>query len=128
MTEHPRRSTHSASRLGRPSAGVGGRNKAEPARLDAVLPATLEAMGLTRKLEELALLRLWPTVVPAPYQKTAIATRLQRRGNSLWLQVRVSDPLVASELGFQLGELTQKLNTYAPQTGITLAGIALQVR
>jgi hypothetical protein len=99
--------------------------------LSDILPAVTQAMGWEAKVQELALLSLWPTVCaplnPAYAQKSQ-AWGVAKRGVKRLLQVSVEDALMASELNFAKEALLEGLNAYAPQTGLLLDGLDIKVK
>jgi hypothetical protein len=96
-----------------------------------ILPAVCRDLALDHKVNELALLALWPSQVEklsgavAAAQSKAI--RLKKQGNRTILVVKVASAALASELGFQAPALKEALNRFHPQTGIVLDQIQLSV-
>jgi hypothetical protein len=96
-----------------------------------ILPAVCRDLALDRKVNELALLALWPKQVEmlsgAVVAAQTKAVRLKKQGNRTILVVKVASAALASELGFQVPGLKEALNRFQPQTGILLDQIQFSV-
>jgi hypothetical protein len=96
-----------------------------------VLPVLYKDLKLDKKVNEFAFLALWPQAVTAvlgvEIAMQTQATRLRRQAGKTTLYAKVSSAALASELGFYTTALQKTLNAYAPQTGITIQRIQLQV-
>ncbi len=92
-----------------------------------ILPAVSEALQLDRKVQEMALLALWPQLVGATYAAHTRAVALKKRGDKFTLLVKVANAALASDLSFQLPVFLEALNRYQPQTGYRVDAIQLQV-
>ncbi|MBX2861762.1 MAG: DUF721 domain-containing protein [Vampirovibrio sp.] len=92
-----------------------------------VLGAVTEDLKLDQRVQEFALLNLWPQLVGEPYAGCSKASRISRRGNETVLTVKVSDSAMASQMGFLLPTVQTKLNSYKAQTGIQVDKINVQV-
>ncbi|HEY9686030.1 MAG TPA: DUF721 domain-containing protein [Coleofasciculaceae cyanobacterium] len=96
-----------------------------------ILPAVCRDLALDRKVNELALLALWPKQVEmlagAVAASQSKAIRLKKQGDRTILVVKVASATLASELGFQVPALKDALNRFHPQTGIMLDQIQLSV-
>ena len=99
--------------------------------LAQVLPGVCDGLQLDKKINELAVLALWPRQVEGICGKIAMenskAVRLKKQGNKTLLMVKVQHAALASELAFHLGDLKDALNRFHPQTGITVDVIQLVV-
>jgi hypothetical protein len=74
-------------------------------RLDAALPGTLKALGITRRTREAQALLLWPEVLGELAGETR-AVKLT--GGTLW--VDTSSNVLAQQLHFEAGRLRERLN------------------
>jgi len=92
-----------------------------------LLEQVAKQLGLDKKAQEFGVLSVWKVVVPDAYRTSAKADSVYYKGHKAYLRVRVKHPTVATELGFELEELREKVNAYALQTGIHLEGIELRV-
>lgn len=96
-----------------------------------VLPRVCEDLALDKKVNEMALLALWPKQVAGIAGQAAAentrAVRLRKQGYQTILSVKVTNAALASELSFQLPALKDALNAYAPQTGLKVDQIQLSV-
>jgi hypothetical protein len=96
-----------------------------------VLPGVCDGLQLDKKINELALMALWPKQVEGLCGKVAAdstrAVRLKKQGYKTLLMVKVSNSALASELSFQVHALKDALNRFQPQTGITVDQIQLVV-
>lgn len=107
-----------------------GRKPVRPGTLKAladVLPAVSDQLHLDRKVQEMALLALWPQLVGASYAAHTRAMALKKRGDKQTLLVKVANAALASDLSFQLPVLQEALNRYEPQTGLKVDAIHLMV-
>jgi len=99
--------------------------------LAQVLPGVCDGLQLDKKINELAVLALWPRQVEGICGKIAMenskAVRLKKQGDRTLLLVKVKHATLASELAFHLGALKDTLNRFHPQTGITVDVIQLVV-
>lgn len=101
------------------------------ASLSDVLPVLYRDLDMEKKVNEFAFLALWPKLVetlagPMMASQTR-AIRLKKQGYRTHLLVKVSNAVLASELGFQLLALKDALNGYHPQTGIQIDQIQMVV-
>ena len=94
---------------------------------NSLLQMVAKNLGLDKKAQEFGLLSVWKVVVPEIYKSSTKADSVYYKGKKAYLRIKVQHPTVASELGFELEDLRQKLNRYTPQTGIHLEGIELRV-
>lgn len=96
-----------------------------------VLPGVCQNLQLDKKINEMALMALWPKQVEGIAGKTASenskAIQLKKQGYQTTLLVRVSNAVMASELSFHVMMLKEALNKFTPQTGITVDRIQLTV-
>lgn len=114
-----------------------GRRTRKPERtgslssLGDVLPILYDDLNMEKKVNEFALMALWPQLVEslagAMMAGQTRAIRLKKQGYLTVLMVKVSNAALASELSFQLAHLKEALNQYAPQTGLTVDQIQLLV-
>ena len=106
--------------------------------LTEVLPEVVRDLNLEQKANDMAVLSLWPVVVPTELKPYARAIRLERaktKGGgaaSEWgqlpkmtLWVGVNSASAASRLTFVQHEVLEKLNTYTEQTGIRVTDIRI---
>jgi hypothetical protein len=111
--------------------------KAKPKRIGSlsslaqVLPGVCDGLQLDKKINEMALLALFPGQVEGLCGQVAAqgtrAIRLKKQGYKMLLVVKVSNAALASELTFQVPALKEALNRFQPQTGITVDQIQLVV-
>jgi hypothetical protein len=96
-----------------------------------ILPEVCEGLKLDEKINEMALLALWPKQVEAIAGSHAAqnsrAVRLKKQGYQTILLARVNQAALASELGFHLPLIKEALNRFTPQTGFTVDQIQLTV-
>lgn len=96
-----------------------------------VLPKVCQNLDLDKKVNEMALLALWPKQVAGIAGQVAAsntkAVRLRKQGYQTILSVTVSNAALASELSFQIPALKEALNRFTPQTGLTVDQIKLNV-
>lgn len=96
-----------------------------------VLPGLCQDLELDKKVNELALLALWPKQVAMVAGQVAAdhskAIRLKKQGYKTTLLVRVSNAALASEMTFQIPVIQEALNRFSPQTGIAVDHIQLTV-
>lgn len=101
------------------------------ASLAEVLPGLCEDLALDQKVNEMALLTLWPQqamlVTGIDTATRTKAVRLKKQGERTILQVRVEHATLAAELGFYLPAVKEALNRFAPQTGLVVDEIRLSV-
>ncbi len=95
--------------------------------LSSILPAVGDALGLAEKTQEMAVLSLWNQQLPQRYHGKTRPLRLKQEGKHWVMQVIVMNGAVASELSFDLSDITQRINTFTVQTGIHLERIELGV-
>jgi hypothetical protein len=99
--------------------------------LGDVLPGLYRDLDMDKKVNEFALLGLWPSLVQTFLGVSGAAQtrafRLRKQGYQTVLMVKVSNAALASELSFQLMHLKEALNGYTPQTGLTVDRIQLMV-
>ncbi len=123
MSEYPRR------RATKQPERVGSLNT-----LADVLPGLYKDLKMDLKINEFALLALWPTVLTAEMGPTAEiacehtkAIKIRRQGNKITLLVKVAHAVLASELTFHTMPLLSALNAYTPQTGLKVDQIQWMV-
>lgn len=96
-----------------------------------ILPQVCQNLKLDKKVNELALLALWPVQVAVLAGQVASqntrAVRLIQQGYQTVLMVKVSNASLASELSFYVPALKTALNGYKAQTGLTIDQIKLSV-
>lgn len=93
-----------------------------------ILPSFCESISLDDRIRDMAVLRLWPTLLPDErFQAVSRAIMLKRVGNQTHLLVRVSDATAASELSFYREQIRHALNDFASQTGVRVDDIRLHV-
>ena len=92
-----------------------------------LLEQVAQQLGLDKKIQEFGVLSVWKVVVPDAYRTSTEADSIYYKGKKAYLRIRVKHPTVATELGFELETLLEKINAYAAQTGIYLDGIELRV-
>ena len=110
--------------------------KPKPFSMEQLLPALRESLGLDHKVAELAVCRLWETLIPESYKPHVKAVGLVEKPNpnanpyhskpaeTLWtLELKASHGSYASEINLMAPALCEQMNTYAVQTGIRLASI-----
>lgn len=95
--------------------------------VQAVMAAVSQQLGLDNKVKEFALFGLWKSVAEPPFRDGIVGQRLRRQGTTTTLVVQVPHAAMASELAFHTPRYCQQLNTFAPQTGIVLDAIAVEV-
>lgn len=99
------------------------------ASLADVLPVLYRDLDMDKKVNEFALLALWPAMATSLIgSEGAAQTRavgLRKQGARTILQVRVANAALASELSFHLPAIQTALNGYAPQTGLRVDRIQL---
>jgi hypothetical protein len=94
-----------------------------------VLPVLYQDLDLEKKVNEFALLALWPAMatsllgVEAAAQTRAV--RLKKQGARTVLLVKVTSAALASELSFHLPAIQAALNGYTPQIGLRVDRIQL---
>ena len=113
-----------------PNANSYRKKKAKPQRVGSlsslanVLPGVCDGLQLDKKINELALLALFPRQVEGLCGKVAAegtrAIRLRKQGYKMVLLVKVANAALASELTFQVSVLKDALNRFQPQPGITV--------
>lgn len=96
-----------------------------------VLPKVCQDLELDKKVNEMALLALWPAQVAGLAGQSASentrAIRLRKQGYQTILSVKVTNAALASELSFHIPSLKAALNGYKAQTGLTVDQIKLSV-
>lgn len=97
-----------------------------------VLPQLCQSLELDKKVNELALLALWPQQVTAVMGQSQVAqqsraVRLRKQGYQMVLAVKVANAALASEMSFHLPALIGRLNAFKAQTGLTVDRIQLTV-
>lgn len=99
--------------------------------LSEVLPALCREIHWERKVNELAVLALWPhqtaVICGSRLSEGSRATGIRQRADKTILTVRVAHATIASELSFHVSALTDALNRFSPQTGVTIDRIQLTV-
>lgn len=99
--------------------------------LAEILPTLCRDLDIDKKVNELALLALWPRQVEAVAGAVAAAqskaVRLKKQGDRLILVVKVANAALASELGFHVPVIKEALNRFKPQTGLAIDQIQLSV-
>lgn len=113
--------------------------------LSGLLPQVAQALRLDERAGELALLRLWPTVLQAegleayleqswPLGVQALSGLKEAPSNKAESQtlqktmvVAVTSPMVVSNLQFSSLALLNRLNAYSPQTGVVLKSLRFKV-
>jgi hypothetical protein len=93
--------------------------------LTNILPQVVRDLNLEQKAHDMAVLSLWPVVVPADLKPYTRALRLERSKSKITLWVAASSSAAASRLTFVQHQILVQLNTYAPQTGITLSELRI---
>ena len=106
--------------------------KTDTQKLSDILPALCDAMKLDETVQELSVLRLWPTVLSAVldddrFRAATRATRTLDQGGRKILIVKVENAVIAGELNFARETLLTAMNAYTPQTGLRLDEIRLHV-
>lgn len=94
------------------------RRPGELKSLANILPRLCEEIHFEEKVRQMSLMSIWPLLVEEPYRSHSQAVKINKRGQKTVLTVRVSDPALASELGFQLDTIRRNLNSFTPQTGV----------
>jgi hypothetical protein len=94
---------------------------------NSLLQVVVRNLGLDKKAREFGVLSVWKVVVPEAYRESTKADSIYYKGKKAYLRIKVKHPTVASELGFELESLLEKMNGYSAQTGIHLEGIELRV-
>ncbi|HEX3629228.1 MAG TPA: DUF721 domain-containing protein [Candidatus Dormibacteraeota bacterium] len=74
-------------------------------RIDAALPTTLRALGITRRTREAQAIWLWSAVIGELARETQA---LKLTGGTLW--VTASSPALAHQLHLERGQLMTRLN------------------
>lgn len=96
-----------------------------------VLPQICQNLELDKKVNEMALLALWPNQVSqlagAVIGQNTRAVRLRKQGYQTVLLVKVANAALASELTFHIPALLNALNGYKAQTGLTVDRIQVSV-
>ncbi len=95
----------------------------------SVFPAVAEALGLEKQSAVMAVSRLFITALPNDYQAQVTPLRLEDspKHPNPTLVVAVPHGTLAAELQLLSTALCQHVNQYAPQTGITLHAIRVEV-
>jgi len=100
-------------------------------RLDSILPAVSETLGLKQKTAEFAILALWPVVLSRMGLETILnrskAYKLSVQGGKTTLRVRVSDAACAGDCTFVMDTVREALNQFSPQTGIRVDKIQVRI-
>lgn len=94
--------------------------------LSDVLFQVSQSLALDEKIGEMALVRLWPQVVPAEFLNKTEAMTIKRQNNQRILQVKAVHAACAAQLSFHLPDILEKLNGYAPQTGCRVDKIEIR--
>lgn len=102
-------------------------NKAATSKLADVLPGLCRDLALDEKVKELSLLSIWETLVDDLYKKNTRAVSVRKQGGKNILLIRVKEAALASQLTFDIQRLKTELNRFAPQTGVKIDDIRLQV-
>ncbi|WP_303672796.1 DUF721 domain-containing protein [Vampirovibrio chlorellavorus] len=101
------------------------------AAFSEVLPQICQNLELDKKVNEMALLALWPQQVSqlagATLGQNTRAVRLRKQGYQTVLFVKVANAALASELTFHIPVLLNALNGYKAQTGLTVDRIQVSV-
>src|SRR6478609_2981060 len=99
--------------------------------LGDVIPAVYQNLDMDKKVNEFAVLSLWPQaltgVLGVDIAMQTQAVKLRQAAGKMVLHVKVSSAPMASEISFYTSTLLQTLNAYAPQTGIKIDRIELRV-
>ncbi len=95
--------------------------------LATILHQVSQDLALDEKIGEMALLRLWPTVVPKAFVATSEAVNVRRQNQRRILIVHAANSATASQLSFSLSTILDSLNGYAQQTGCRLDRIDIKV-
>lgn len=93
-----------------------------------VLPVVGEQLNLTQKIQEWSVLTLWEQVIDSVFQGKTQAVRLKKVGQNHTLLVNAANSVIATELSFFLEQYRERLNAYAPETGLFIHQITLQGR
>jgi len=96
--------------------------------LSSVLPALQHALGLDEKVKQLALLSVWTAIVAPRFREVTRPLMVKTEGHRRILVVAVAHGAIGTELSFMTTELKAKLNTYTPQTGLSVDDIRFQVQ
>ena len=96
-----------------------------------VLPGLCQDLALDRKVNEMAVLALWPQqarlIAGEQVALQSKAVRLRKQGYEMVLLVKVASATLASELSFHTMTIKDALNGFQPQTGIRVDKIQLTV-
>ena len=98
----------------------------ETLSVSQILPEASRQMGLDRKAREWSICQLWERIAE-PFRTMTYARQVTQQGDQNILKVEVFDSVTASGLQYQLPQLMKQLNQYAPQTGMTVDKIDIQV-
>ena len=97
-------------------------------KISDILPAMCESMALDTHVRDMAVLRLWPKLLPDErFVAASQALSIRRVGAQHVLMVRVSDASLATELGFYRDAMREAINAFAPQTGLRIDDIRMHV-
>ena len=85
-----------------------------------ILASVGKTLNLDQKVQEWAVLSLWERVIDPCFQTQTRAARVRRVRNQNELVIQVASATVAAELTFSLETYRERLNVFAPQTGLTI--------
>lgn len=99
--------------------------------LGDVLPGLYQELEMDKKVNEFALLSLWPQVLTgilgSDIAMQTQAVKLKKTAGKTVLHIKVSSAPMASEISFYTKALQDALNAYTPQTGIKVDRLELRV-
>jgi hypothetical protein len=93
--------------------------------LTDILPQVVRDLNLEQKAHDMAVLSLWPLVVPSELKPYTRAVRLERSKSKITLWVSATSSAAASRLTFVQHQILATLNSYAPQTGTVLSDLRI---
>jgi hypothetical protein len=76
-----------------------------------------QQLALDEKIGEMALLRLWPDIVPPEFKDKTQAIQVKRQNGKKIYQIKAQHAACAAQLSFHIPALLEALNSYAGQTG-----------
>lgn len=101
------------------------RKKSSFINIGQVLDKVVVRLGLDRRLQEVALFGLWPTLVGPKLAEKSRPLFIDNESN---LVVAVKDAVIAQELGFLRKELSEKLQLAGSKIGVRVKGLRFDLR
>lgn len=94
--------------------------------LSDVLFQVSQQLALDEKIGEMALLRLWPEIVPPEFKDKTQAVQIRRHNGKKIFQVKTIHAACAAQLSFHASTLLEALNGYVGQTGCQIDKIEIR--